>query len=181
MWIDAFWFQPFESRAGEPPLVGLRFAYDEVLIADLKALLTRQKAKCVDRARRVYVAGNWLPDYRVWFVERPAWPAVLHGLESYGHGVDWIARPDDVPHYPEVEPAPAPPPPPPPTAHAIPACLAAVRTAYPHHAALGLLPDAEALVIQAAYRALAQRWHPDHGGDHARMTAVNLAWEALRC
>lgn len=30
-----------------------------------------------------------------------------------------------------------------------------------HYATLGLLPNAEAVVIKAAYKALAQRYHPD--------------------
>ena len=50
---------------------------------------------------------------------------------------------------------------------------------------LGVLPSAEAVVITAAYRALAQRYHPDRWtGDpteaHARMAAINLAYETLK-
>ena len=44
-------------------------------------------------------------------------------------------------------------------------------------------PEAEDEVIQAAYRRLAQKYHPDvaSGPDAAaRMAAINAAWEALR-
>jgi curved DNA-binding protein CbpA len=43
-------------------------------------------------------------------------------------------------------------------------------------------PEAEDEVIQAAYRRLAQKYHPDVAGNDgvARMTAINAAWELLR-
>lgn len=49
---------------------------------------------------------------------------------------------------------------------------------------LGVLPEAEDVVIVAAYRALAQRYHPDRWkGDpsiaHDRMSAINAAYEVL--
>lgn len=53
------------------------------------------------------------------------------------------------------------------------------------YAILGVLPDAEEVVIAAAYRALAQRYHPDRwNGDameaHRRMSAINQAYSVLR-
>lgn len=52
------------------------------------------------------------------------------------------------------------------------------------YAVLGVLPDAEAVVITAAFRALASKYHPDRWtGDpavaHARMSQVNRAYEVL--
>lgn len=49
---------------------------------------------------------------------------------------------------------------------------------------LGVLPDAEDIVITAAYRALAQKYHPDRysGGPaeaHARMSAINHSYSVL--
>ncbi len=49
---------------------------------------------------------------------------------------------------------------------------------------LGVLPDAEHVVVVAAYRALAQRYHPDKWrGDaaeaHQRMARINAAYEVL--
>ena len=50
-----------------------------------------------------------------------------------------------------------------------------------HYATLQVDPHAELGVIQAAYRALARRYHPDvAGGSHDRMTALNNAWAVLR-
>ena len=53
-----------------------------------------------------------------------------------------------------------------------------------YYAALGLLPSAEQVVIKAAYKALAQRYHPDKfDGDAdvacARMEALNEAYQVL--
>src|SRR4051794_25798146 len=43
-------------------------------------------------------------------------------------------------------------------------------------------PEAEDEVIQAAYRRLAQKYHPDVAGTDgaARMASINAAWELLR-
>jgi hypothetical protein len=46
--------------------------------------------------------------------------------------------------------------------------------------ALHLLPTAPRQVVQAAYRALAQLHHPDAGGNHQAMVAVNAAYEVAR-
>jgi hypothetical protein len=35
-------------------------------------------------------------------------------------------------------------------------------------------------IIRAGYKALAQRYHPDHGGDLAKMQELNAAMERLR-
>ena len=53
-----------------------------------------------------------------------------------------------------------------------------------HYAILGLLPNAEAVVVKAAYKALAQRYHPDRfDGDpdfaQHRMAELNEAYTAL--
>ena len=40
-------------------------------------------------------------------------------------------------------------------------------------------PSAEPEVIRAAYRILARKYHPDHGGDARRMMALNDAWDVL--
>jgi curved DNA-binding protein CbpA len=57
-------------------------------------------------------------------------------------------------------------------------------TTVDHYAVLGVLPHAEAIVVTAAYRALAQRYHPDKWqGDpaqaHERMAAINEAYRVL--
>src|ERR1035437_7427927 len=45
---------------------------------------------------------------------------------------------------------------------------------------LQVVPDAEPEVIQAAYRALARKHHPDVGGSEVQMAMLNAAWETLR-
>ena len=45
---------------------------------------------------------------------------------------------------------------------------------------LQVIPDAEPEVIQAAYRALARKHHPDVGGSELEMATLNAAWETLR-
>ena len=57
-------------------------------------------------------------------------------------------------------------------------------SARDHYSTLGVLPEAEAIVITAAYRALAQRYHPDKSpGDpaeaHRRMAEINEAYRIL--
>ncbi len=50
-----------------------------------------------------------------------------------------------------------------------------------YYAILQVDPRAEPDVIQAAYRALARKYHPDvAGGSDERMTALNNAWTVLR-
>jgi curved DNA-binding protein CbpA len=48
-----------------------------------------------------------------------------------------------------------------------------------HYATLGVPPDADRAVIQAAYRRLARLHHPDFGGNPTVMSALNEAWGIL--
>ncbi len=53
-----------------------------------------------------------------------------------------------------------------------------------YYAVLGVIPSAEAIVIRASYKALAQRYHPDKCRDNcaetiARMKEINEAYEVL--
>ena len=47
-------------------------------------------------------------------------------------------------------------------------------------AALFVTPSAPFEVIEAAYKALARLYHPDNGGDTAKMQEVNAAYAALK-
>jgi curved DNA-binding protein CbpA len=53
------------------------------------------------------------------------------------------------------------------------------RTRPDYYRVLQVDPAANPLVIQAAYRVLAQIWHPDVSGDDAEMKRLNAAWEVL--
>jgi curved DNA-binding protein CbpA len=44
---------------------------------------------------------------------------------------------------------------------------------------LHLLPDAPPELIKAAYKTLAMKFHPDHGGDTRRMQELNEALQLL--
>ena len=57
-----------------------------------------------------------------------------------------------------------------------------MNTAKDYYAILGVLPTAEDFVIEAAYRALSKRYHPDrYGGTdaHEKMASINEANEVL--
>jgi DnaJ-class molecular chaperone len=47
------------------------------------------------------------------------------------------------------------------------------------YAVLWLRPGAPAPVVKAAYRALAQQHHPDHGGDPQTMLRLNAAYATI--
>jgi curved DNA-binding protein CbpA len=49
-----------------------------------------------------------------------------------------------------------------------------------HYRVLQVDPSADLEVIQAAYRVLARRFHPDHAGNDAAMKRLNAAWEVLQ-
>jgi len=49
-----------------------------------------------------------------------------------------------------------------------------------HYRTLQVDPSADVEVIQAAYRVLARRFHPDLAGDDEVMKRLNAAWEILR-
>lgn len=58
---------------------------------------------------------------------------------------------------------------------------AATRAASGDHAVLGVMPDAPIEVIEAAYRALAKKHHPDRGtGDTAKMQEINQAYARIK-
>lgn len=60
-----------------------------------------------------------------------------------------------------------------------PAAEAAPRGVTEAHRRLWVLPGAPVEVVKAVYRALASRAHPDVGGSHEGMVALNAAYEAL--
>jgi len=53
------------------------------------------------------------------------------------------------------------------------------RSRTDYYRILQVDPSANPLVVQAAYRVLAQIFHPDVSGDDAEMKRINAAWEVL--
>jgi curved DNA-binding protein CbpA len=53
------------------------------------------------------------------------------------------------------------------------------RSRTDYYRVLQVDPTANPLVVQAAYRVLAQIFHPDVSGDDAEMKRINAAWEVL--
>ena len=53
-------------------------------------------------------------------------------------------------------------------------------TASDPYRMLQVIPEAEPEVIQAAYYALARKYHPDMGGSDLQMAKLNAAWEVVR-
>lgn len=49
-----------------------------------------------------------------------------------------------------------------------------------YYEVLEVSPHASQEVIEAAYRRLARKYHPDHGGDESKMKLLNRAYETLR-
>jgi hypothetical protein len=83
--LECFRFQPFQTRRGIDTVLGLRFGYDAALIAALKDILRQWRPVVRQANPRAQVAGGWLPAYRCWFIEPPAWPAVAVLLRRYGY------------------------------------------------------------------------------------------------
>ncbi|MGH2489382.1 MAG: DnaJ domain-containing protein [Candidatus Limnocylindria bacterium] len=56
-----------------------------------------------------------------------------------------------------------------------------VATDFDAYKLLQVDPQADDIVVEAAFRALARRYHPDnHGGDSQRMADINKAYDLLR-
>lgn len=56
----------------------------------------------------------------------------------------------------------------------------AAQSALSPYQILGLLENVELEVVDAAYRALAKKYHPDKGGDTETMKRINLAYQQIR-
>lgn len=100
------------------------------------------------------------PETRHWFIEAEARPDFYKWLENFeaSHAVSTIWNGPGTHHPPPVR-------------------NPAVINPY---AVLHLLPSAPPELVKAAYKALAQIYHPDKtGGDDETMRAINAAYERL--
>lgn len=55
-----------------------------------------------------------------------------------------------------------------------------IATLDQDYAQLGLLPIAKPKIVRLVYRELAKEIHPDHGGSHEAMLALNASYERLQ-
>jgi len=131
-------------------------------------LLTPYVERFVDqlKERVPYRSLTWDKEARTWIVRAPFIDTALElAHETYDSMTQLYLT--------ETAPSAA-------AGHAIEECLRRVRAMYAEEATLYVLPGAPLAVTQAAYRALALLVHPDRGGSHEEMVAVNRAYDVLR-
>lgn len=102
-------------------------------------------------------------DEREYLPESKAWLISDHGMERIGRLFENLDEFMDLDEPPEPSPRGA----------RIPHAIAQA------FAALHLATTAPLEVVQASYRALSKNHHPDHGGDHRSMVAINNAYDAV--
>jgi hypothetical protein len=95
--------------------------------------------------------GGWLAEHRRWYVEPGAWPYVRRRLEESGYTL--VEDGDEDADEEDDDGAAAKPTP---------------------------RPLAWEPVVQTWYRRMALRFHPDRGGSHEAMLAINVAHDELR-
>jgi len=120
-----------------------------------------------------YRSLRWEPDTKSWVVKHPYINDALEVASEFYERMDELRLADG-----QAEPSPsasssA-------SSHDTIECVRRVREVYREEAVLHLLPNAPLEVIVAAYRAMAKLVHPDLGGSHEHMKAVNGAYETLR-
>ena len=83
-------FQPFESRQHDPrdKVRSLRFKYDPELIDQLKEAIGAHRWRFGRHTFPRCTPGGWLPEHKVWFVEREIYDEVRYELEWLGHEFD---------------------------------------------------------------------------------------------
>jgi len=131
-------------------------------------LLTPYSAGFVDQLKQrvPYRSLTWDPSAKTWIVRTPYTDTALELAHEIYESMTQLYL---------AEPAPSAA-----AGHAAEECVRRVRGIYREEAELYLLPGAPLSVIHAAYRAVALLVHPDRGGSHERMVAVNRAYEELR-
>lgn len=113
---------------------------------------------------------RWVPSERAWWISQEAITLLARRLPLVGDALDeWRRRPDDLSDYISggvwnTRP------------RRIIIMPAAVTDAYRR---LGLRPGASENDVIAARRGLARAHHPDTGGDHRTMVAINTATDTV--
>ena len=125
---------------------------------------------CVSTLKSFIPAGlrGYTPTTRQWFIDEDATTQMRRWL-SYaetmiGARIEWIGGATYEDYEAECPPPYTPPPRPKPV---------------DPYKTLHLLPSAPPEVVKAAYKALAMKLHPDHGGDTDAMQRINDAYRRL--
>ncbi len=82
--IRVFRFQPFASRKGQEPMIGLKFTFNWQVVSTLKQLLKLYRGQAANSSMLRYSAGGWLSQYACWFVEPVVWPDMQNELRQIG-------------------------------------------------------------------------------------------------
>jgi len=140
-------------------LVGFA-ARGSMLARALRAIL------CLDPWQR-----RWIPAERAWWISQDAITLLARHLPSLGETLEaWRRRPDDLAAYIAGG-----------TWNARPRRVIIlppeVAAAYDR---LGLTPGADESAVCAARRGLARAHHPDSGGEHGTMVAINTATDTVK-
>jgi hypothetical protein len=114
------------------------------------------------------------PQDKVWYLTRAAGDDLRLWLLAHFEAVQRRLVGLELDDLLDDEASQTPPPPPPP-----PRSPPGRGPASPYDV-LWLRPGAPPELVRAAYRALAQLHHPDRGGDHETMVAINRAFDALQ-
>ena len=149
-------FQPFASRAGRDTVLRLQFYYCPEAVEQIKAALKEARTTTLGTN-----LGGWLAEHKCWFIEFSAWPTVRKQLLRAGH--QFVG---DKPEY-------------------LTRAKANAKPEEPERADTCQGPPALPIAtvrqgVQRWYSELSREFHPDRGGSHERMLALNAAHERLR-
>lgn len=114
-----------------------------------------------------YQAQAYDPSTKTWTISMLYAPAAVRLLKRYFPQTKVLYYRDDHDPFAEEDPFDEPP-------------RYSANSKNDPFAVLYLLPTAPRCVVEAAYRALALREHPDHGGDTTVMQRINSAVEQCR-
>ncbi|HEV7128182.1 MAG TPA: hypothetical protein VGN32_12150 [Ktedonobacterales bacterium] len=114
---------------------------------------------------------RWIADEQAWWVSEDAISLLARRLPAVHAALEqWRAQPDDLSDWIASGTWS------PPRRRRMRCVPPTVATAYRQ---LGLAPGADAEQVAAARRGLARRYHPDTGGQHAAMVAINTASDTV--
>jgi hypothetical protein len=149
-------FQPFDSRVGHDTVLRLQFYYCPEAVEQIKSALKEARVTTLGTH-----LGGWLAAHKCWFIEFSAWPTVRKQLLRAGHRLI-----GDLPEY-------------------LHRAKANTKPEEPERADTCQRPPVLPMStvrqgVQRWYAELSREFHPDRGGNHERMSALNTAHERLK-